>query len=187
MLNVSAATALSLSKQAARRCFRTNNNNIRVIAGRSIRQQQQLAVITRRGKSDSTATATATASSPPPPAPANAVKGEQAFASSPDEPLFITRRRYQKSDEFMKTTWLSDPSTYPIFFTLGTALLLTAARCVHGFFYNDDVKVDPGRRGSVVRNYEEKDLGIKSSVESVSVKPKTGRSFVAGLFEPESN
>ena len=155
------------------RCFHSskNNNNIHVAASRSNSRLQQLIVrsISRR--------ALATTSPPPPPS---------SVKATPDEPLFITRRRWEKSDAFMKTTWLADPSTYPIFFVLGTALAIAAVRCVHGFFYNDEVKVDPNRRASVVRSYDEKELSIKSS-ESVTVKPKTGRSFVAAFFERKSN
>jgi len=149
MLSVSANSLLSLSKQTARRCLRVNGNNNNNIH------------IVRKA-------AFATTSPPPPP----------SVKATPEEPLFITRRRYEASDEFMKKTWLADPSCYPIFLVLGVALLITAARCINGFFFNDDVKVDAGRRGSVVRAYDEKELGVK---------PKTGRSYVATFFEPDSN
>jgi len=158
MLSVSATSILSLSKQTARRCLRVNGSN----TNNNIHLVRKAAFAT-------------TSPSPPP-----------SVKATPEEPLFITRRRYEASDDFLKKTWLADPSTYPIFIVLGVALFISAARCINGFFFNDDVKIDPGRRASVVRSYDEKELGIKAS-RSVTIQPKTGRSYVASFFEPNSN
>ena len=108
----------------------------------------------------------------------NAKRGKSTASTSltetkKPEPDFIKQLRYQNSDEFAKKTWLSDPSTYPIFVVLGAALLVCAGRCIHGFFYCDDVKVNRDRKNRIVRDLEEKQTA------------GTGQSFISRHFAPE--
>merc|ERR1719437_173841 len=121
MMNASSSTALTLGRQAARR-----------FASRRLgRQFAPRNPTVARGKSTDAATTTTTTT------------------NKAAEPEFIKQMRYQNTSEFMKATWLSDPSTYPIFVVLGGALLVCGGRCIHGFA-NDDVKVTPTRRHNVL-------------------------------------
>ena len=142
------------------------------------RSQNLVGILGRRNTSSTidTATKSAANTTTTPPA-ANAVK-----EAAHDQHHFIKQVKHQKSDEFFRQTWFSDMTTYPIIATLAAALLICAGRCVHGFFYNDDVKVNPNRRGSVVRSYEEKDLEIKHNLDTVTSKAETGRSFMGRTF-----
>lgn len=138
-------------------------------------QQQNLGgVISKRGESSIASASKSTAATT-----------STTKADIKTEPEFIKQLKYQNSDEFAIQTWLSDPSTYPIFLVLGAALVVCAGRCIHGFFYCDDVKVDPSRRGSVVRSFDERDLSIKDRIDTITVKSKTGQSFLSRVFAPE--
>jgi NADH-ubiquinone reductase complex 1 MLRQ subunit len=52
-----------------------------------------------------------------------------------------------------KKTWLSDPSTYPIFFVLGFAVSLASCFIFYKVRYCNDVRVTSSAKGHVVRTW----------------------------------
>jgi hypothetical protein len=74
------------------------------------------------------------------------------FASSSHHHPFIDQSRAYKSKESFKQAWLSDPSTYPIFLTLGCALSLVVGIITYNLTSNPDVSISPTKRGSIIRS-----------------------------------
>jgi hypothetical protein len=73
----------------------------------------------------------------------------RGFASSH---TFIDKKRAYYSKDYFKQAWLSDPSTYPIFLTLGCALSLSVGVITYNLTSNPDVSISPTKRGSVIRS-----------------------------------
>jgi hypothetical protein len=53
--------------------------------------------------------------------------------------------------DFDKKTWTSDPGAYPIIVILAFAVTASAAYINYKVFWDNDVRFDPKKRGSVVR------------------------------------
>ncbi|MGK3741755.1 MAG: hypothetical protein ACI8RD_012821 [Bacillariaceae sp.] len=73
----------------------------------------------------------------------------RGFASSHP---FIDQQRAANSKSSFKQAWLSDPSTYPIFLTIGFALSLCAGIITYTLTSSPDVSISPTKRGSIIRS-----------------------------------
>ncbi len=63
------------------------------------------------------------------------------------------QKQYDKGG--FKSTWLSDPSTYPLMVVMGVAVSVVIGMTANALSSYEDVRIDPKKRNTLVRDWGE--------------------------------
>jgi hypothetical protein len=81
-------------------------------------------------------------------------RGEATVAATKGNPVPPQLRLDYKKEGF-KSSWLSDPSTYPIIFIISGAGCMLVGMGINALTTNKDVQINPNKRGAMVRSWGE--------------------------------